>query len=358
MIEFVEEVGLTEHEVLEQALLPATVDPTVESLIANLDRGRAALQAATDDYQRLDLRDSARKAQVAAEILNRKDIAVQYSLLIADAERAIAVANPSTGRGGDHTSEQRPPAGIAIPNATLGRIRQAGSLPDDEYEKLKQEAVQRQEPLTQKAVIDAAKTLKREQQLVVNAAERQRLREDPLPLPTERYRTIVIDPPWPIDMVRLEGGNRPQSLKYPTMSLEEIEDIDIDSMLEDDAHVFLWTINRFLPDAFVIMANWGIKYRFCMVWHKDGGMKPVHYPQMNAEFVLVGVKGSPRFMDEDQFWAVFSAPRSGHSVKPEEFYQLLERIAPGPRLDMFARGEHTGFVPWGNEAEDSDVSEA
>ena len=346
---------ITEHEVLEQALLPATVDPTVESLIANLDRGRAALQAATDDYQRLDLRDSARKAQVAAEILNRRDIAVQYSILILDAERAIAAANPAMTREQTGAMRGQPPAGdLQISAATLGRIRQAGSLPDDEYEKLKQEAVQRQEPLTQKSVIDAAKTLKNTAKQEEVQQRRKELSESGVQLPTGQYATVVIDPPWSYGSAgttpgeRMRGNILAEGADYPSMTVEELADLDLP--LGPDAWVFLWTTNGHLPSAFQLLDSWELKYRYTMVWHKDGGPKQPTGPTYNAEFVLVASKGSPLFTDVTSFSTCFSAPRTSHSAKPEEFYELLRRVTPFPRLDMFNRRAIDGFDVWGDEA--------
>ena len=54
-------------------------------------------------------------------------------------------------------------------------------------------------------------------------------------------------------------------------------------------------------------------------------------------------------MDTKALNMAFYAPRAGHSVKPEEFYVMLWRVAPGPRLDMFSRREIEGFDGWGNE---------
>ena len=172
-------------------------------------------------------------------------------------------------------------------------------------------------------------------------------------LPDARYRTVVIDPPWPL---RKTGArkSRPNQvghgdLGYSMMSLDEIKSMDILSVTEEDAFVFLWTTQRFLRDAFDILDGWGFRYRFTMVWHKPTGAKPFNHPISNAEFILVGVSGSPKFVSEKQFFAVLNAKASGHSVKPEAFYELLRRVCPGPRLDMFARRHIDGFDAWGDQ---------
>ena len=45
----------------------------------------------------------------------------------------------------------------------------------------------------------------------------------------------------------------------------------------------------------------------------------------------------------------FTASSSAHSVKPDEFYQLINKYFKGRKLDVFARQKRTGFRGWGNE---------
>jgi len=40
---------------------------------------------------------------------------------------------------------------------------------------------------------------------------------------------------------------------------------------------------------------------------------------------------------------------ASHSRKPDEFYDLVKRVTPGPRVDMFSREPRDGFVQCGNE---------
>lgn len=184
---------------------------------------------------------------------------------------------------------------------------------------------------------------------------RQQLIENPPPLPTGQYRTIVIDPPWPMTKIKREVRPNQEGLDYPTMSVEAIAAMTLPLPL--DAFVFLWTTQKYLPDAFNILKSWGLKYRFTMVWHKNGGIQPYNCAQFNGEFVLVGSKGAPIFADLKAFNTIFYASRNGHSVKPDEFYDLVRRVTIAPRLDMFSRREIDGFDVWGNEVCDKEVTQ-
>jgi N6-adenosine-specific RNA methylase IME4 len=165
------------------------------------------------------------------------------------------------------------------------------------------------------------------------------------------YDVIVIDPPWP--MLKIESDIRPNQVAfdYPTMPLGEIAEMNIPCA--DNCHVWLWTTQKFLPAAFDIVNAWGLKYVCTFVWHKPGGFQPFCLPQYNCEFALYCRKGSPKFQDTKGFQTCFSGARNGHSVKPEEFYDVVRRVTAGRRLDTFNRREIDGFETWGNQAADA-----
>lgn len=173
----------------------------------------------------------------------------------------------------------------------------------------------------------------------------------PIIIPASQFRTIIIDPPWPIQKIAREVRPNQAAFDYPTMSLEEIAALPLPMLCFDDCHLYLWTTQRFLPSAFEIMSSWGFRYIFTMVWHKPGGYQPFGLPQYNCEFVLFGRRGSLEFEDTKNFFTCFAAPRREHSRKPDEFYDVVRRVSPGPRLDMFSREQRDGFDQHGKEIE-------
>lgn len=216
----------------------------------------------------------------------------------------------------------------------------------EERAKVEAERAKREEVESQLAQV-LGRRERIEQRFEENRKEREHLIENPPELPEGQYRTVVIDPPWPMKKIEREVRPNQAGFDYPTMSIEEISAMDIP--LADDAFVFLWTTQKFLPSAFQILQAWELTYRFTMVWHKNGGIQPYNCAQFNCEFILVGSKGNPIFTDLKAFNTAFNAPRQEHSVKPDAFYELVDRVTQKPRLDMFSRREIDGFEVWGNE---------
>ncbi|MEG3637675.1 Spo0J and IME4 domain-containing protein [Magnetococcus sp. PR-3] len=216
---------------------------------------------------------------------------------------------------------------------------------------LPQEAQQAVVAKGEEAILDAAKEI-RARKAKENAAQRAQVRADALKmdLPDGKYRTIIIDPPWPMQKVERDQRLDQVGFDYPTMSEVELADLDVGGLAHEECHLFLWTTQKFLPMAMRLMEKWGFPYIFQMVWHKPGGFQPFGLPQYNCEFVLFGRKGRLEFLETKSFSTCFNAPRREHSRKPNEFYDLIRRVSPSPRIDLFSREQREGFDTWGAES--------
>lgn len=169
----------------------------------------------------------------------------------------------------------------------------------------------------------------------------------------------MADPPWHyygFGVGRVPKGTtndgRKTPLPYPTMTVPEICDLPVSEWAEDDAHLYLWTTNRYLPDAFLVLTAWGFRYSTPLIWCKapigsflGGAFTP------SAEFILFARRGRLAHQRAARQW--FTWPRQGqgrHSQKPDAFLDLVEQVSPGPYLELFARRQRLGWDTWGNEA--------
>lgn len=182
----------------------------------------------------------------------------------------------------------------------------------------------------------------------------------------KRYRTIVADPPWCYTLKpgsRFAGQNPAHYLariaegNYPTMSNQQIADLDVASLAESDAHLYLWTTNPILtrqrwgkPDPVDICHAWGFQPKTILTWVKTGPLGMGSFFRGNTEHVIFAVRGRLPIPPDVREKNVFTAPRGKHSQKPEAFLDLVERVSPGPFLELFARRNRLGWDTWGDEA--------
>lgn len=171
-----------------------------------------------------------------------------------------------------------------------------------------------------------------------------------------KYRTIVADPPWPYGKSgsyswrqgRVSG--KPRDLPYSVMSLPDIGSLPIGELAEPDAHLYVWTTQRFLLDTYRLVVGWGFEPGCLLVWCKSPhGFNPGGAFGSTVEFILTAKRGNLQHIGkvERQWW---NWPRGAHSQKPEAFLDAVETVSPGPYLELFARRNRLGWDTWGNEA--------
>lgn len=161
------------------------------------------------------------------------------------------------------------------------------------------------------------------------------------------YSCIVIDPPWRYGD-NLPGPGRGSAKHYATLTVDLIETLRPQRFADPDGcHMWLWATNSHILEARHLMSAWEFEYKTMLTWCKPQlGMG--RYLRNTTEHCLFGVRGKLPPMVRN-VPTHFVAPRSKHSRKPDEAYELIRRVSPEPRLDMFAREDREGFDVWGNE---------
>ncbi len=168
------------------------------------------------------------------------------------------------------------------------------------------------------------------------------------------YSIIYADPCW--DYAGRQQHNAVHKNKsaddhYATLPLATLKTLDVKSITEPDALLFIWTSSPHLEQAIELMKAWGFQYKtVAFVWEKQK-TNPGYYTMSQCELCLVGKRGSipkPRgSRNERQF---LSSMRGRHSEKPEEVRARIERMFPTQRkIELFARVSVDGWDVWGNE---------
>jgi N6-adenosine-specific RNA methylase IME4 len=96
-----------------------------------------------------------------------------------------------------------------------------------------------------------------------------------------------------------------------------------------------------------VVEEWGFEYKTVLTWVKDQFF-PSNWLRSQTEYCLLAIRGRPvhRLTNEA---TVLYGPRRSHSEKPDEFYELVERLCPGSKVELFSRNPRPGWTVHGDE---------
>jgi N6-adenosine-specific RNA methylase IME4 len=242
------------------------------------------------------------------------------------------------------------------------QARVLGSLSDDKFEQ---------------AVSDAREATTRAFRNVVNAVAIEQEREayrarietgatvadlEALAASGRKFGVVCPDPPWSFEVYSGKGKQRSAERYYDTWPLERIKALPVGALAADDCALLLWAVWPNLDSALEVIAAWGFKYQTAgLLWVKTNeGAESValdgaglhwgmgYHTRANTEPCLLATRGEPLRLAADVHQVVI-APITEHSEKPDEVYRRVERLYPGPCLELFARKPRDGWTVWGNE---------
>jgi len=235
---------------------------------------------------------------------------------------------------------------------------------------------------------------------------RERAILSPLPRKNLRFQLLLADPGWSYN----QGGRGAINDRYTQSGPAAIHGLDVPSIVEDNAVLFLWGTWPQLPIVMATFPAWGFEYKTVgFVWVKYHKGKPCKkcrgngwtYPsnaalrtrdwcadcngsgaidgkrrvgggfwtRANTEFCLIGVRGEnhPTRVskairqlietddDEEQKQLVAPCPtypngKVIHSAKPPEARErIVQLMGDIPRIELYARERTPGWAVWGDD---------
>lgn len=171
-----------------------------------------------------------------------------------------------------------------------------------------------------------------------------------------RFAVIVADPPWKFrdKLSRKRGAARQYKNVLP---LDAIKAFRVPP-IADDAFLFMWRVASQVEEAYEVVRAWGFVPKTEIVWVKKTSrgkrhMGMGHTVRGEHEVCIVATRGRPRVKSRgirSTFDTInFDAPVGRHSEKPEIFFEIVEALAEGPYVELFARRRRRGWTCLGNE---------
>ena len=319
-------------------------DKTVKAdlMVVQLDRARTALAEAKTIGETKKVMDMAHAAQIYARRQQLGEEAMAYALAIKiEALRKLgemlAVTPKNAGARGIGKS------GVPLLNPTIAELgidkkvsmvaQHLAAMPVEAFEQVR-EGVQ--------TVSEALRNLKHQSRKTSREAIAWKKVSDP----KGQYDLILCDPPWQYDFS--ETSNREIENQYPTMTVEELENLKIP--LSDDCVLFLWATAPKLREAISMIDAWGFQYKTHAIWDKTKiGMG--YWFRGQHELLLVATRGNVSPPEQaDRVSSIFTEARTRHSAKPSCVYEWIESAFPNlTKCEMFCRAPRAGWAAWGNE---------
>lgn len=198
------------------------------------------------------------------------------------------------------------------------------------------------------SINNAYQDIKKEEKIKVRTEliekQKKEISENKLTVLQGLYDIISVDPPWNYGR-EYDPENSRVANPYPEMTIEQIKNINLP--FNKDSILFLWTTHKFLPEAFNIVSHWGFDYKATLVWNKEK-MGMGDWFRMQCEFCLFAVKGKP-FWDNKTERDIINESRRQHSRKPDMFFEMVNKICVGRKLEYFGREKREGWDVFGND---------
>jgi len=339
------------HDDHENDQLVSTEDEPPRQLVL-LGQAQQALAAATSLDEIKDIRD---KAEAARKYVESARLGLQMQNHAAEIKlRAERRAGQLLARlklaGGDRKTEAAEQEltleELGLTKHQSSRWQREATVPEDVFERFLQEANESALELTSQALLRLAreftpsKNSGADEDLAEPDSEQVFQSLDQVRGSGLRFTCIYADPPL------LDGEVESDAFGRHALSIEQLCELPVADVVEEQAHLHLWLGSDYLPSAERIMKAWGFEYRSSFVWIKPQG--PIGgYWRLAHDFLLLGVRGELAFR-ERRALSWLRANRITHGRKPEKVRRVIQKVSPGPCLELFARKPVKGWAVCGD----------
>jgi len=233
---------------------------------------------------------------------------------------------------------------IGIAKHESSRYQKIAELSEEKFEEIIHETKEEEKELTEALMLKTAKKIDVETKIM---KQKEKIESGEVEGTSGTFEIIVIDPPWQYkDSGNIERGH----LEYPTMNQTQLKELLIPC--SEHCVLWLWVTNTFMKDAYELLESWGFEEKTILTWYKgNSGMG--NYLRNVTEHCILAIRGKPIsegiIHNKNKFSTLLEAKKNKHSAKPNSFYNMIEKICEGRKLDYFARKKRKGWEVFGDE---------
>lgn len=174
------------------------------------------------------------------------------------------------------------------------------------------------------------------------------------------YDLILADPATRFETWSTAGDSKSPQAQYDTMTWDELAELKVHRLARGDAFLVMWACWPTIMQSHKLLEDWGFRYVTGGAWHKrtkhgKTAFGTGYVLRSACEPFLIGKIGNPKASKSVR--NIIDAEARGHSRKPDDQYELCERLAPHAVkfVELFARQHRAGWDAWGNEVNKFEV---
>ncbi len=175
---------------------------------------------------------------------------------------------------------------------------------------------------------------------------------------------VMVDFPWRFEAWS-EAGKKQKAPEahYKTLSIEQCAAFPIADLGRGDALYWIWATHPMIDQQISLCRRLNLNFVTTGVWVKTTvngklGFGTGYRLRCASEPFIICTLGRPETVRNIR--TAFLAPIGRHSEKPDEAYDIAERMMPKAlrRADIFSRRSRPGWTAWGDEADKFDSEAA